>query len=85
MQNKVMLYALSTCIHCKNAKKYLEDNGVEYEFLYVDKLEGDERKAVIEEIKKHNSACSFPTILLDDGKRVIIGFKRDELKEALGI
>ncbi|GAB7078506.1 glutaredoxin family protein [Megalodesulfovibrio paquesii] len=85
MQPKVMLYALSTCIHCKNAKKFLEDNGVEYDFIYVDKLEGDERKATIELIKAHNAACSFPTILLDDGQRVIIGFKRDELKEALGI
>ncbi len=85
MQNKVQLYALSTCIHCKNAKKYFDDNGVTYEFIYVDKLEGDERKSTIAEIKRHNAACSFPTIVVDDGSRVIIGFKRDELKEALGI
>lgn len=85
MQNKVLLYALSTCIHCKNVKKYFDDNKVEYEFINVDKLEGEERKSTIAEIKRHNAACSFPTIVLDDGDRVVIGFKRDELKEALGI
>lgn len=85
MSKRVMLFALSTCVHCKHAKKYLEDNNVEYDFVFVDKLEGDERKNAIEEIKRHNAACSFPTILVDGGVRVIIGFRRDELKEALNI
>jgi glutaredoxin-like protein NrdH len=34
-------------------------------------------------VRKLNPRCSFPTIII--GERVIIGFKENEIKEALGI
>ena len=37
----------------------------------------------LEEIKRLNPQCSFPTVVAGD--KVIVGFKQDELKEALGI
>ena len=46
-------------------------------------LEGDERKAILEDVKKFNPKCSFPTIII--GEKVIVGYKEDEIKEALGI
>jgi glutaredoxin len=79
----VMLYALSTCSHCKNTKEFLDSCGVKYDFVYVDQAIGDERKALIEEVKKHNPSCSFPTLTVGD--RVIVGFKEQDIKEALGI
>ncbi|NCC06011.1 MAG: glutaredoxin family protein, partial [Proteobacteria bacterium] len=44
----ITLYALSTCIHCKKTKEYLDDCGAKYDCIFVDKLEGDERKQIIE-------------------------------------
>ncbi|NLI33539.1 MAG: glutaredoxin family protein [Deltaproteobacteria bacterium] len=79
----VKLYALSTCSHCKNTKEYLNACGVEYECIDVDKLEGDERKQIIEEVKKINPNCSFPTLII--GNKVIVGFRQDEIKEALNL
>lgn len=79
----VMLYALSTCIHCRNTKEYLNDCGVKYDCIEVDKLEGDERKKIIEEIRKVNPGCSFPTIIIGD--KIIVGFRKDEIKEALNL
>lgn len=79
----VKLYALSTCSHCKNTKEYLNACGVEYECIDVDKLEGDERKQIIEEVKKINPNCSFPTLII--GNKVIVGFRQDEIKEALSL
>jgi glutaredoxin len=81
-QKKVKVYALSTCIHCKNAKKYLDDMGVEYECVHVDQLSGDERKAVVEEVRRYNPATSFPTVVIDD-ECVVVGFKKDELDKIL--
>lgn len=81
----VKVYALSTCIHCKNAKKYLDERQVAYEVIHLDQTEGDERKKLVEEVKKFNPACSFPTIVVNDGDRVIIGFRKNELEEALGL
>ncbi|MDD2219047.1 MAG: glutaredoxin domain-containing protein, partial [Desulfoplanes sp.] len=42
MNKNVKLYALSTCIHCKNTKEFLDESNAEYDCCYVDKLEGDE-------------------------------------------
>lgn len=77
------VYSLSTCSHCKSTKKLLSDCSVQYDFVDVDLLEGDERKAILEDIKKINPKCSFPTIII--GETVIVGYKEDEIKEALGL
>jgi len=80
---KVMIYTLTTCSHCKSTKKLLNDCTVKYEFVDVDLLQGDERAAILEDVKKFNPRCSFPTIIIGD--KVIVGFKEKEIKEALGL
>ena len=79
----VKLYSLSTCSHCKSTKKFLSDCTVMYDFVDVDLLEGEERKAILEDVKKFNPKCSFPTIIIGD--KVIVGFKENEIMEALGL
>jgi glutaredoxin-like protein NrdH len=79
----IMLYALSTCIHCRDAKSFLDKCGVDYNCIDVDKLEGEQRREIIDEIKKSNPGCAFPMLIIGD--RVIIGFRSDEIKEALAL
>jgi len=81
--NPVKIYSLSTCSHCKSTKKFLSDCTVLYDFVDVDLLEGEEREAILEDVKKFNPKCSFPTIII--GVKVIVGFKENEIREALGI
>jgi glutaredoxin len=83
MKKPVKIYTLSTCSHCKATKTFLNDCAVEYEFTDVDLLQGGERTAILEDVKKWNPRCSFPTIIIGD--KVIIGYKEDEIKEALGL
>jgi len=82
-QPEVKIYSLSTCSHCKAAKKFLGECTIKYEFVDVDMLEGDERRAIIEDVKKFNPRCSFPTVIIGD--KVIVGYKEKEIKEALGL
>ena len=82
-QRPVRVFALSTCSHCKSTKKFLDECTVQYEFVDVDKLEGDERKAILADVKSFNPRCSFPTIIIGD--KVIVGYKEDKIKEALGL
>jgi glutaredoxin len=77
------LYALSTCSHCRSAKRLLFECQVEYQYVEVDGLEGEERKAILEKIKKLNPRCSFPTIKIND--TVIVGYKERQIKKALGM
>ncbi len=84
MNNSVKVFTLSTCSHCKAAKKFLNDHDVTFDFTDVDLLEGEEKALVIEEVKKYNPRLTFPTIIIN-GDRVIIGFQDREIKEALGL
>ena len=77
----VTLYSLSTCIFCKRVKEYLDECTVKYDCIFVDQLQGEERKAVVEAIKKVNPKLSFPTLVIDG--EAIIGFKQDQIDEAL--
>ena len=79
----IKIFSLSTCSHCKSTKRFLDECTVKYEFVDVDLLDGDERKAILADVKKFNPRCSFPTIII--GEQVIVGFKETEIKEALGM
>ncbi len=79
----VKLFSLSTCSHCKSTKKLLNECTIQYDFVDVDLLEGEERQAILEDVKKFNPRCSFPTIII--GEIVIVGYKEEEIKEALGL
>lgn len=83
MAAKIKIYTLSTCSHCKATKKFLNDNKVVFDFIDVDLLQGEARQKMIEEVMQFNPDRSFPTILIGD--KVIIGFKENAIKEALGI
>ena len=80
-EKQVKLYTLSTCSHCKATKKLLGDCNVRYDFVDVDLLSGEERDAILEDVRKLNPQCSFPTIVIGD--TVIVGFREDKIREAL--
>ena len=83
-KGKIMLYALSTCGWCKKTKKLLDELGVEYNYTYVDYLNGNEKEKTMDEIMKWNPRCSFPTVVIND-KECIVGFKEEKIKEALAV
>lgn len=81
-KGKIMLYALSTCIHCKHVKDLLNKLKVAYDYLYVDQLPRDEMTVILKEIEKFNSRGSFPTLIIN-GTTCIVGDREDEILEAL--
>ena len=83
MPEPVKMFTLSTCSHCKATKKFLDSCAVKYEFMDVDLLDGEERIAILEDIKQWNPKCTFPTIIIGD--TVVVGYREDEIREALGL
>jgi glutaredoxin-like protein NrdH len=83
MQKSIKIYTLSTCSHCKATKKLLNECAVSYKFTDVDLLSEEERTAVLEDMKKFNPECSFPTIIIDN--EVIVGFEEIQIRRALGL
>jgi glutaredoxin len=82
-ENDVRIFSLSTCSHCKSSKKLFDECSVQYEFIDVDLLDKEEKVLIMEDIKKLNPRCSFPTIVIGD--KVIVGYREDKIREALNI
>ena len=81
--NTVRMFTLSTCGHCKAAKQFMKQLGVEFDYTDVDLLQGEERQKAVDEVRKLNQRLSFPTIVIGD--TVIVGNNPDEIKKALGL
>ena len=81
---RVKVYALSTCGWCKKTVAWLKDNGIDAEVVYTDEIADEaQREAVICQAKKHNPLLSFPTVVIDGGKCVVVGFEPEKIQEAL--
>ncbi|GAB4306792.1 MAG: glutaredoxin family protein [Methanobacteriaceae archaeon] len=78
----VLLFALSTCGWCKKTRKLLEELGVDFNYIYVDLLEGSERKDALKELERWNPQLSFPTLVLNN-ERSIIGYDKESILGAL--
>lgn len=79
----VVLYALSTCVWCRKTKTLLNELGVDYYYIDVDRLDGDERQQVMAEVGKWNPKRSFPTIVVNESS-VIVGFDEPKINEFAG-
>jgi len=82
-KSKIKLYTLSTCSHCIRTKRFFKEKGIDMEFIDVDLLTSAERESVMDEVRKLNPDCSFPTICIGD--IIIVGFNEEKLKKALNI
>ena len=83
MARKVKIFALSTCGWCKRTVDWLEQHNIGYEKVYVDLSVGKERERLVSEVKKYNPKTTFPTVVIDGGKTVIIGYKPELLEKEL--
>ncbi len=78
---KIKLYTLSTCSHCNRTKRFFRESGIDVEFTDVDLLSGADREKIMDEVRKLNPDCSFPTICIGDV--IIVGFNEEKLRKAL--
>ena len=75
----IKLFALSTCIWCGKTKKLLGELDVDYNYVDVDLLDYDDQQEALSEIRKHNPAGGFPTMVIDN-KECIVGFDEQKIK-----
>ena len=83
-KGKVFLFALSTCGWCRKTKAFLNEQGLAYEYVDVDLEVGAEKNVTLDQVRKWNPSCSFPTIVVNDSE-CIVGYQPDKLKELLKV
>lgn len=75
---KVKVYSTPTCHHCRDLKRFLEENNIEYEEIDVS-ADREAAKAMVEK----TSQMGVP-VMEADGK-FVIGFNKEEVRKILGI
>jgi glutaredoxin-like protein NrdH len=65
------------------AKQFLRQHNVDFEYVDVDLLDGDEKNEVLKEIYKLTKGYSFPVIVIGDC--VLVGFNEARVKKELGL
>ncbi|HZX19759.1 MAG TPA: glutaredoxin domain-containing protein [archaeon] len=75
---KVTIYTTPTCTYCKLAKAYFKENNVEYKEINV---AADQSKA--QEMFEKSGQLGVP--VLEINGKIIVGFDKPALKEALGL
>ena len=82
VSDKPIMYALTTCLHCKNTKKFLEENKFDVIVIHLDDYCDSDRSDLMEKVRKYNPRGTFPVVLMPNGK-VIVGFRKVLLQEAM--
>ncbi|MGI6153240.1 MAG: glutaredoxin family protein [Christensenellaceae bacterium] len=77
----IKIFALSTCTWCKKTKSFLADHDIAYSYIDVDLVPDGEVDEVRKEQFRYNPQGSFPTIIVNGGSDVIIGFDEPKLEK----
>jgi glutaredoxin-like protein NrdH len=59
----------------------LTDLGVDFDYIYVNLLRGNEEEIAIKEVKRFNPSVSFPTVIMNNEKS-ILGFDEQAIRRA---
>ena len=78
MANSVIVYSTPTCPFCIRAKQFLKDNNVQFEDIDV-----SENHEKAQEMIKKSGQMGVP--VLEIGEKIIVGFDKDKIKEALAL
>jgi glutaredoxin-like protein NrdH len=79
---QLILYTLSTCIWCKKTKELLQTLEAGYDYVDVDMLTQADKDSTMEQVKRFNPRCSFPSLVID-GTECIVGFDEQKIREAV--
>lgn len=73
MSKKVVVYSKPNCAQCNFTKKFLDNNGIDYQTIDV----YDDEKAL--QLLKDKGLSSMPVVSINDFEEHWTGFRPDEL------
>ena len=80
---EIQVYALSTCGFCKRGLDFLRKNSLKFKYIYVDKLESQQRMQIKRDLRdSFEERLGFPFVVIDGGDKVLVGFTEHKWKKA---
>ena len=80
-KHKVIVYSLTTCRHCINAKNYLKEKNIAFKYINSDEASRYEKREISQFLRKHDLPLAFPVIVIDGS--VLLGFDEKEIEAQL--
>ena len=78
MAKSVIVYSTPTCPFCIRAKQFLKDNNIQFEDIDV-----SENQEKAQAMVKKSGQMGVPVLEIDG--KIIVGFDKDKIKEALDL
>lgn len=78
MTKNVKIYSTPTCPYCQRAKQFLKENNVDFEDFDV-----STNQSAAQEIIRKSGQMGVP--VLDIEGKIIVGFDKEKIKQALGL
>lgn len=78
MEKNVLIYSTSTCPFCIRVKQFLTENNISFKNIDV----SDDHQAAEEMIQK-SGQMGVPVLDIDG--KIIVGFDKESIKQALGL
>ncbi|NVM18088.1 MAG: glutaredoxin family protein [Candidatus Lokiarchaeota archaeon] len=82
---KWTIFTLSTCSWCKRCKTWLNEKGIKYRYVDVDKIDPSEKSKVLtflrEEYKPER--ISYPFVVCDD--KFVVGYNPSRYEELVNL
>lgn len=75
------VYAISTCPYCKKTLKFLDENGIKADVIFIDELDMEKKEMAIREVYSYAGMYAVPVLVYKD--KVIVGYDKEKLEELL--
>lgn len=80
----IEIFGLSTCPYCRATMEYLNQHDIEYRYVFIDKVGADEIDEVEDALEAYNPEDTLPTIVINHGQQVMVGFNEEKLARLIG-
>lgn len=82
VEEHILVITLSTCMWCKKCKRFLDEQGMKYKYIDVDKIDPSDKAKILEYLKTNfQERISYPFLVCESGH--VVGYDPNKYKELL--
>jgi len=83
--HNVTIFTLSTCQWCKRCKNWLNDRGIRYRYVDIDRIEISEKSKILEFLREKfkPERISYPFVVWDD--KYVVGYNPNQYEELINL
>ncbi len=82
---EILVLALSTCAFCKRAMSFLRNQGLAYEYVFLDQIDPDLKRKVKDELRSRYESLPIFPVLVYNREKALSGFTEKEWRTILEI